>query len=102
MPDRAVEYLTQCDRAQASRLRASSDARCLAPTPDRLVSSFQQCHQIGFSLLDLIERALAGRFVGPPAHKPRPVPEALAGEMIVAHFDHERWSHRLPLAGALC
>ena len=48
---------------------------------------------------DLIHCAAFGRFVCPPAQQARPVPHALAGDVISADFDHEHGvqRHRHPL-----
>jgi hypothetical protein len=36
-----------------------------------------------------IEPALTGRLVGSPLHQLRPVPEAIAGDVVELHLDHE-------------
>ena len=51
--------------------------------------------------LDLLERALAWRFVRPPPNETGPVAEPTAADMIVANLHDEFRSQRLPLAGAL-
>ena len=50
---------------------------------------------------DLLEGALFRRFVGAEADQLGAVAEAVAGDMIVAHLDHELRLHRLPFAAAL-
>src|SRR5882724_2560067 len=49
----------------------------------------------------LIELALRGLLIGPPAQEFCPVTKAAAGEVIVLNFDDELWRERLPLGGAL-
>src|SRR5687767_4481529 len=50
---------------------------------------------------DLLEGALARGLVGPPADQPGPVPEAVAGDLVVADLDHQFGRQRDPFAGAL-
>jgi hypothetical protein len=50
---------------------------------------------------NLVERALTGRLVGTPSHQLRAVPEAVAGDVIEPHLDHEFGPKRLPFATAL-
>src|SRR5215469_1936638 len=58
----------------------------------------QQGGKIRRLLLDLLERTLAWRFVGPPSHQFRSMAEPFPGEMIVSDFDHEAGLERLPFA----
>jgi hypothetical protein len=46
--------------------------------------------------LQLLERALARGFVGPPADEFRSMAEAIAADVIVAHLRHEDRPQRLP------
>ena len=38
----------------------------------------------------LLERALFRRLVRPPSHEPRAMTEAIAGDVIITHFNNER------------
>src|SRR3954453_8147847 len=58
--------------------------------------SSQELHRIDGLLLELIEVALARRFVGPPAQDRGAVAKPLAAEMIVGHLDHEFRLQRTP------
>src|ERR1700693_3651382 len=49
----------------------------------------QQLHQIRLILPHLLHLALLRRLVRPPPQQPRPMPEAAAGEMVVADLDNE-------------
>ena len=40
--------------------------------------------------LQLVVRALTGRFIGPPAHRTRAVPDTSAGDLIERDFEHQR------------
>jgi hypothetical protein len=51
------------------------------------------------SARQLLERALLWRLVEPPSHQARAVTEAIAGDVIIAHFNHELGAKRLPLGG---
>src|SRR5438046_4399084 len=46
---------------------------------------------------DLAPRAVLWILVRPEAQEPRPVPEAIALELVVAHLDHELRPHRVPI-----
>src|ERR1700722_4594019 len=63
---------------------AVSDAALFAIRRQR-----ERLQEIRLLLLHLIQGALAGGLVGTPAQQCRAVTEALAGEMVVAHLDHE-------------
>src|SRR4051812_23910832 len=58
----------------------------------------QQLRQPGALLFQLLHRALARRFVGPPAEKFGAMTEAAAADVIVAHLHHELRLERLPFA----
>src|SRR5204863_3742311 len=47
----------------------------------------------------LLKGALCGRFVRPPSYKTGAVAEAIAGDVVIAHFDHEGGTQRLPFGG---
>src|SRR5690606_27550936 len=49
--------------------------------------------------LELVERTLLRRFVRPPAEQPGAVAEAVAGEVVVGDFDHQRGPTRIAFAG---
>ena len=53
-------------------------------------------------LVQLLERALSGRLVGPPSHELGTMAETVAGDVVIAHFDHELWAKRLPVGRTLC
>src|SRR5438270_563366 len=59
--------------------------------------SSQQFHRVRRLLLELLEGALARRFVRPPAQDRGAVTKAIAAEMIEADFDHELRLQRTPL-----
>src|SRR4051794_40616852 len=61
--------------------------------------SDQQLHRIDRFLLQLIQRALPRRLVGPPAQDGGAVAETVAAEMIVADLDHQLGFQRAPLRG---
>src|SRR5439155_4907775 len=46
---------------------------------------------------DLAPRAVLRILVRPEAQEPRPVPEAIALELVVAHLDHELWPDGVPI-----
>ena len=60
--------------------------------PRALAVQSVQSHPAGC----LLERALPGRLVRPPAHELRAVPEPAGGDVIVAHLDDELGPQRLP------
>jgi hypothetical protein len=64
----------------------------------RLVKSLLQLDG-RHSARQLLERALLWRLVEPPSHQARAVTEAIAGDVIIAHFNHELGAKRLPLGG---
>src|SRR5687767_11513553 len=68
----------------------------------RLAGSHHRVHHFSWPRrrLKLLERALFGSFVGPPAYQFRAMAEAIAGDMIVAHFDDKVGPQRLPFGGA--
>src|SRR5436305_15194255 len=80
-------------RSRASRLRWLS-----RPTQRTLL--LQQLHQIGLLLLDLIQRALAWRFIRPPAHQLGSMTESFSAEMVKTNFHHEHRLERLPFTRA--
>jgi hypothetical protein len=63
----------------------------------RIFASAQELQEVGALFPQLIHRALRGRFVWPPAQKPRAVAETLAGNMIVADLHNQLRRRRLPL-----
>lgn len=60
----------------------------------------QQSDGAAFAMRDLIESALARRFVGTPTHDFRAVPKTSAGKMIVGDFDNDFRIDRFPFAAA--
>src|SRR5262245_66436785 len=84
-------------RTRASKV-AQSDARLRAAGP----SAEQKLDVSGQGLWrDLLERALFRRFVGTEAHELGAVAEAVAGDVVVAHLDHELRLQRFPFPGPL-
>src|SRR5947207_15493653 len=51
--------------------------------------------------LDLLERTLARRLVGPPSQEAGPMAEPAAADMIVTNFDDQFRPQRLPFSGTL-
>src|SRR4051794_38482948 len=49
---------------------------------------------------ELVESALPRRLVRPPAQQRGAMAEAVRGDLIIAHLDHEFRPERLPLGGA--
>jgi hypothetical protein len=49
-----------------------------------------------YSMRQLLEGALLRRLVGPPSNQARAVTKAIAGYVIIAHFDHQPGAQRLP------
>src|SRR5438477_11133143 len=85
------ESLYDCDTRRVAKLRNAS----------KTVRSVKQCHQLCFFLLDLVDGALLGRLVRTPAQQSGAMSKALAGEVIVADFNHEFWLKRHPFGGTL-
>src|SRR5438094_9604189 len=63
--------------------------------------SVQKCERFTFTLLHLINGALARGFVGTPAKKSCAVSKASTGEMVVGNFNAYVRSTRFQLAGAV-
>src|ERR1700730_6234025 len=57
---------------------------------------------VGGCSLDLIERALTRRLIGPPAQEMGPVAEASSREVIITDLDHELRDEGLPLRRSRC
>src|ERR1044071_6541982 len=69
--------------------------------PVRLISSWlEQRQRLAAAFDHLIERALFGSLVRPPAQQPRAMAKAVAGEVVVFNFNHEFGAERLPFVGA--
>src|SRR5687768_2730629 len=78
-------------------LRAREQA---AIATNKLLGRFaQQLQCAAAALVHLIHVALAGRLVGTPAYKFRPVAKSSTGKMVVGDFDDELWVERFPFAG---
>src|SRR2546422_393414 len=61
----------------------------------------EQCNLTTFAVLDLIERALLGRFLLSPPNDFCAVTKTVASEMIVRYFDYDFRIDRLPFAAAV-
>jgi hypothetical protein len=66
-----------------------------------LAASFKIFASVPNGRLDLFDGAGFGQLVGAPTQKFSAVPESIAGEVIVLHFNHQLWFYRLPLRRSL-
>jgi hypothetical protein len=105
--------LAQMDRAGGSLAVPSPRAAADERSPDGKAAYsagsglFHHLQQFGHDIrharlmLDLLEGALSGGLIGAPAQKHGAMPEAIAGDLIVAHFDDHLRPQWLPFGGAL-
>src|SRR5581483_12102969 len=99
-PSRPHWFLFAPPPAALSRMPSATNGGAFAQR-QRGWSGGEQLHRIGGLLLQLLEGALLRRLVRAPAQDGCAVAEALAGEMVVADFDHELRFQRTPLRRAL-
>ena len=103
LPRRRAALGASPRRERRSVPAAWPDARRAEPADPRArplgTAPCSRQRQLGVRPRQLLECALTGRFVRPPAHKLGAVAEAVVGDVVIAHFHHELGLKRLPFRG---
>src|ERR1700740_1990279 len=76
---------------------------CLGPSTKLNLSKTpsKECQRRAILAADLVDSAILGLFIGPPAEKFCSVAETPASEMIELHLSHQPGIERLPFCRAL-